>query len=60
MRREHRKIERTPEQLAELKAVRERFQRDKPTRAQLEAHPNTSLSGPPPAKLLPELRWGST
>jgi ribosome-binding protein aMBF1 (putative translation factor) len=37
MRREHRKIERTPEQLAELKAVRERFQRDKPTRAQLEA-----------------------
>jgi DNA-binding XRE family transcriptional regulator len=36
MRREHRKIERTPEQRAELKAVRERFQRDKPTRAQLE------------------------
>jgi ribosome-binding protein aMBF1 (putative translation factor) len=37
MRREHRKIERTPEQLAELKAVRERFQREKPTRASLEA-----------------------
>ena len=37
MPREHRKIERTPEQLAELKAVRERFQRDKPTRARLEA-----------------------
>jgi ribosome-binding protein aMBF1 (putative translation factor) len=37
MRREHRKIERTPEQMAELKAVRERFQREKPTRAQLEA-----------------------
>jgi ribosome-binding protein aMBF1 (putative translation factor) len=37
MRREHRKIERTPEQLAELKAVRERFRREKPTRAQLEA-----------------------
>src|SRR6476660_6261867 len=38
MRREHRKIERTPEQLAELKAVRERFQREKPTRARLEAN----------------------
>ena len=37
MPREHRKIQRTPEQLAELKAVRERFQREKPTRAQLEA-----------------------
>ena len=37
MRREFRKIERTPEQIAELKAVRERFQRDKPTRAELEA-----------------------
>ena len=37
MGREHRKIERTPEQMAELKAVRERFQREKPTRVQLEA-----------------------
>jgi ribosome-binding protein aMBF1 (putative translation factor) len=37
MGREHRKIERTPEQMAELKAVRERFQREKPTRKQLEA-----------------------
>jgi DNA-binding XRE family transcriptional regulator len=37
MAREHRKIERTPEQMAELKAVRERFQREKPTRKQLEA-----------------------
>jgi len=37
MPREFRKIERTPEQLAELKATRERFQREKPTRAQLEA-----------------------
>ena|SRR5438309_641235 len=37
MRREHRKIERTPEQLAERKAVREKFQREKPTRARLEA-----------------------
>jgi ribosome-binding protein aMBF1 (putative translation factor) len=37
MGREHRKIERTPEQMAELKAVRERFQREKPTRRELEA-----------------------
>src|SRR5262249_49709730 len=37
MGREHRKIERTPEQMAELKAVRERFQREKPTRKHLEA-----------------------
>lgn len=37
MPREHRKIERTPAQIAELKSVRERFQREKPTRAQLEA-----------------------
>jgi len=37
MTRKHRKIERTPEQLAELKAVRERFQREKPTRTELEA-----------------------
>lgn len=31
MPREFRKIERTPEQTAELKAVRERFQREKPS-----------------------------
>jgi ribosome-binding protein aMBF1 (putative translation factor) len=31
LRRVHRKIERTPEQLAERHAVRERFQRDRPT-----------------------------
>ncbi len=31
IRRVHQKIERTPEQLAELKATRERFQREKPT-----------------------------
>ena len=37
MPREFRKIDRTPEQLAEIKAVRERFQREKPTRKQLEA-----------------------
>jgi len=30
MRRESRKVERTPEQLAELRATRERFQRDRP------------------------------
>jgi ribosome-binding protein aMBF1 (putative translation factor) len=37
MRHETRKIERTPEQLAELKAIRERFQREKPTFEQLRA-----------------------
>jgi len=31
IRRVHRKIERTPEQLAELRAVREKFQREKPS-----------------------------
>jgi hypothetical protein len=30
LRRVHRKIERTPEELAELRATRERFQREKP------------------------------
>lgn len=30
IRRTYRKIERTPEELAELKAVREQFQRDRP------------------------------
>jgi len=37
MRHVHRKIHRTPEQIAELKAVRERYQRDKPTPEQLLA-----------------------
>jgi DNA-binding phage protein len=37
MPREFRKIERSPAQTAEIKAIRERFQRDKPTRKQLEA-----------------------
>jgi len=31
IRRVHRKIERTPEQLAELRAVRDKFQREKPS-----------------------------
>ncbi|HKA07506.1 MAG TPA: helix-turn-helix transcriptional regulator [Gemmataceae bacterium] len=35
MARIHRKTERTPEQLAEIKAVRERFQREKPSPAKL-------------------------
>lgn len=35
MSRIHRKIERTAEQLAELKAVREQFQREKPTLEEL-------------------------
>ncbi|OAI38733.1 hypothetical protein AYO40_06445 [Planctomycetaceae bacterium SCGC AG-212-D15] len=33
----HRKIERTPEERARLKEIREKFQRDKPTLAQLVA-----------------------
>jgi DNA-binding Xre family transcriptional regulator len=37
-----RKIERTPEQLAELKATRERYQRDKPTVEQLMLESNCS------------------
>jgi hypothetical protein len=37
IRRESRKIERTPEQLAELKAARERFQRERPTPEDLAA-----------------------
>jgi ribosome-binding protein aMBF1 (putative translation factor) len=54
MAREFRKTERTPEQLAELKAVRERFQREKPTPEQLvasgEYHP------PVPTALYFEIR----
>ncbi len=37
MRHVSRKIERTPEQLAELRATRERFQRDRPGPAELSA-----------------------
>jgi ribosome-binding protein aMBF1 (putative translation factor) len=46
MLREFRKIERTPEHMAELKAVRERFQREKPTRKQLEASGEYGLRMP--------------
>lgn len=35
--REYRKIERSPEEQARIKALRERFQRDKPTIEELEA-----------------------
>jgi hypothetical protein len=37
IRRVHRKIERTPEQMAELRAAREAFQRDKPSLDDLDA-----------------------
>jgi DNA-binding Xre family transcriptional regulator len=37
MRHVRRKIERTPEQLAELRAARERFQRERPAPAELSA-----------------------
>lgn len=40
IRRVHRKIERTPEQLAELKAAREQFQREKPSLDDLAASGN--------------------
>lgn len=33
----HKKIERTPEELAELKAIRERIQKERPTQADLAA-----------------------
>jgi DNA-binding XRE family transcriptional regulator len=44
IRRVHRKIERTPEQLAELRAVRDRFQREKPSLDDLIA--SGEYSGP--------------
>jgi hypothetical protein len=37
IRRVHRKIERSPEELAELRAERERFQRERPTLEDLKA-----------------------
>jgi hypothetical protein len=37
IRRIHQKVERTPEQLSELRAVRERFQREKPSLEELVA-----------------------
>lgn len=46
VRREYRKAERTPEQLAELRAVRERYQREKPS-------PDEALAESGHAALLP-------